>query len=99
MSEILNPTKFVIEPFFGKISWGVFSFHWPVICSLGALLIMKLNAVMGLASAYAVSCVLALIVTIALSEGFYYTLEKLATLLTKDIDTCMKRLLSAPKTS
>jgi peptidoglycan/LPS O-acetylase OafA/YrhL len=72
--------------FLGKISWGIYSFHWPIICSIGALSIIKYNSILGLRKAYAISFLFVLVFAIIMATVFYYTFDKLATYLTKKLD-------------
>jgi peptidoglycan/LPS O-acetylase OafA/YrhL len=69
--------------YLGKISWGIYSLHWPIICSVGALTIIKLNSVVGLKTAYLISFFAIVILTIILAIIFYNSFEKLAMYLTK----------------
>lgn len=64
--------------FLGKISWGIYSFHWPLICSAGALLIIRLQAQTGLINSYAIACVLTGIITLIASVIFYFSFERLS---------------------
>lgn len=80
--------------FFGSISWGIYSFHWPIICSLGALSMIRIAGRIGLKAAYAVTFPFVFILTILLSVCFYYTLERLAAFLTKKINGLLVQLLS-----
>ncbi len=64
--------------FIGRISWGIYSYHWPLIASLGAVLLISLSKHFGLANAYRVSFFIILLLTLLLSIVNYYTLEKLA---------------------
>lgn len=80
--------------FFGKISWGIYSFHWPLICSLGALLIIHLQPQIGLLNAYVLACVLSALITFFVSVGFYFTFEKLSSRLSKTIAAVLKQILS-----
>ena len=80
--------------FLGKISWGIYSFHWPIICSVGALLIVGLSAHTSLTRAYALSCVFSVIITIVLSICFFYTFERLAAFLVKKANLFLSKILS-----
>lgn len=79
--------------FLGKISWGIYSFHWPLICSLGAMIIVNYSSQFGLSNTYLVACILTGIATIVLSTIFFHTLEKLASYLTLLISKFFQRIM------
>lgn len=65
-----------------KISFGVYSFHWPVICSVGSLTLIvglesQWNALLALLAAFAVS----VICTVIMSVAYLFTVEKLTTVI------------------
>lgn len=62
--------------FFGEISFGIYSFHWPILCSIGSLLIIKLWNVTGGKIAIFISMVVSMVATIAISIVFHYVIEK-----------------------
>ena len=64
--------------FLGKISWGIFSFHWPLACSFGALAMLGLAGQLGLTGAYAAAFWITLALTAVLSAGFRYSFERLS---------------------
>ena len=76
--------------FLGYVSWGIYSFHWPLICSIGALFIIALQPQMGLTAAYALTCIAVSMITIFVSVIFRYTFEKLAAWLTSLVDRTLK---------
>ena len=80
--------------FLGKISWGIYSFHWPLMCSLGAMLMITMEPEMGLLNSYALSCGLTAIATLMVSVVFYFTFERLSSYLSKKIDICLEKLIS-----
>lgn len=63
----------------GKISFGVYSFHWPVICSVGSLLLL-----LGIQQhwlpllAFFVPLLVSIPCTIVLSIAYHFTVEKLS---------------------
>lgn len=88
MDNILSskPVKFL-----GDISWGVYSFHWPLMCSLGALLIIKLQSEIGLLASYVIACGVVLLVTLIISILFKNTFERLSSYLSLIINTGLKK--------
>lgn len=83
----LKPFKFL-----GEISWGIYSFHWPLMCALGALLIIKLQPQTGLFVSYVISCFVVFLVTVATSIIFKFTFEKLSSYLSSTINTYIKQI-------
>ena len=79
--------------FLGDISWGIYSFHWPLICSAGSLLIIALQPKTGLLASYVVSCAAVGILTIVISIIFRFTFERLSSSLTSAIDSLLKRII------
>lgn len=57
----------------GKISWGVYSFHWPLMCSAGAGLMLFLADKTGLGMAYWI--VLGVIVLATLLVAWLYSIS------------------------
>lgn len=80
--------------FLGKISWGIFSFHWPLMCSVGAALIINLQPHMGLVKAYLLACVVSAVITFVVSVIFNVTFERLSSHLSTAIDTGLKQITS-----
>ena len=79
---------FSAKPFFlaGKISFGVYAFHWPVICSVGSLLLIlgigqSWDPVVTVLTAFFGSVV----ATVALSVGYLFTVEKFGDFLVKQV--------------
>lgn len=67
---------------FNKISFGIYSFHWPLICSIGALLILvrpsKLGMIMG--------WIVCIIITFGVSIFYHIVFEN-------NINKIMKKIL------
>ena len=62
--------------FLGKISFGIYSFHWPVFCSLGMIIFMKTCGVYGAVIVLIVSGICTTVLTIVISIVYYYVFEK-----------------------
>lgn len=74
---------FSSKPFLliGKISFGVYAFHWPVTCSVGSLVLMKCidlqwHPIYTMAASFLVS----LLFTVIISVVYYFTVEKFGNL-------------------
>ena len=80
--------------FLGKISWGIYSFHWPLMCSIGALLIINLQPQAGLINAFSLACISSALITLVFSVIFYYTFERLSSYLSTTIASCLKQITS-----
>lgn len=70
---------FSAKPFLliGKISFGIYAFHWPATCSVGSIVLLK-----GIASQWhpiytiAASFLVSLLCTVVISIVYYFTVEK-----------------------
>ena len=79
--------------YLGKISWGIYSFHWPLICSLVALIIVNCSSQFGLSGSYLAACILTGMASIVLSAIFYHTFERLASRLTLLVSKFFQRII------
>lgn len=70
-NKILSSRPF---QFLGDISWGVYSFHWPIYSSIGALLILNVNTG-GLVSTWVIGMLVSIILTVIISILYRYTFE------------------------
>lgn len=89
-------TVFSSKPiqFIGKLSWGIYSFHWPIICSFGALFILGLTSHIGLIQSYFVSFVIIFLFTLLFSVCFYCSFERLSSFITKQATACLVKLIN-----
>jgi peptidoglycan/LPS O-acetylase OafA/YrhL len=90
IERLLSSKPFI---FIGDISWGVYSLHWPLLCSVGAVCIIKLSGVTGLTAAFLLSFLIIVISTLLLSTAFFFTFEKLSGFLTRKIVEVFKSAL------
>ena len=70
---------FSIKPFLlaGKINFGVYAFHWPVICSVGSLILLAgIQQNWHPIVIYFSSLFLSVVATIVLSIFYHFTVEK-----------------------
>lgn len=79
--------------FFGDISWGIYSFHWPVICSVGGMMMLALTPKAGLVSAYLAACAASLALTVLLAAANRHSFEIAAAKLTGLIDGLLRKAL------
>ena len=56
--------------FLGHISWAAYSFHWPLMCSFGAVLLLR---VQGIRQAFLSAFLICVIMTILIS--FLYSIS------------------------
>ena len=63
--------------FLERLSWWIYSFHWPLLCSLGALMLIINADSLGLIQSYMVSIITCTIVTLITSIIMLYTVQKL----------------------
>lgn len=71
--------------FIGNISWGIYSFHWPIFGSIGALLLLAFCDQMGLVKAYFSTFIISFVVVVLISIGFYYTFERISKVLSQNV--------------
>ena len=62
--------------FFGKISFGIYSLHWPVFFSFGMLIISKTTEKFGLLESSVLAIIISIAITVLLSILYYYGIEK-----------------------
>lgn len=81
--------------FVGKISFGIYSFHWPLFCSLGALILIKCWSSLGPCPAYWLAISVVLSATVVVSLAFYYTAEKISSAAVQKISHALQTVLGA----
>ena len=62
--------------FIAKISFGIYSFHWPVLCSVGMLVLLNTYKRIGLLSASLTAVAISIILTFIISIIYYFCIEK-----------------------
>lgn len=78
--------------FLGRISWGIYSFHWPVICSIAGIMII-LSSQIGLQIAYIIVCIIATCITVIISVAYYYSFERISIKLSKSVGSLIQKIL------
>lgn len=73
--RVKNFLEIKVFNFVGKISFGVYSFHWPIFCSCGSLIIIKLWNILGGGYAILLAIIFSAIATSLISVLFYYLVE------------------------
>ena len=79
--------------FLGQISFGIYSFHWPVFCSLGAWLLLFLTSKTGIWTAFAIASFVSVAFTFLLSYVYNITAEKFSTKLVDRITGSISHFL------
>lgn len=90
-NKIICNTAFV---FLGKYSFGIYAFHWPLICSVGAYLIIKLCTLTTLFLSVLVSSMVCILITILMAYFYGITLEKISPKLVEKITGVVQRIIS-----
>lgn len=89
-----NLLSYRIPSYFGKISWGIYSFHWPMICSLGAYILLVCFPIYGIWKATILASSITAFATVILSHIYTNTFEKWSTKLTAQITSQIQRIIS-----
>ena len=74
------------------LSFGVYAFHWPVMCSVGSLLLLFLQPHTGLSTALLLSCVFSALLTLVMAYFFSITLEKLSSRIIRGIQARLESI-------
>ena len=64
--------------FLGDINFGIYSFHWPVFCSIGMRVILCFSRKKGLWFPVIIGCISALLTTLILAYLYHITCERLS---------------------
>lgn len=82
MLLVLNRVKFAekilstkLFMFLGKISFGIYSFHWPVYISIGAIIMMQMLPEYSLFKTIIVSSAVCAAITVVIAIIYHYTFE------------------------
>ena len=70
----------------GSISFGVYSLHWPVFCSIGLLLIIREIGAMPGSRIYLISVLVSVLITVCLSVLFHASVERWSSMFCKKLD-------------
>ncbi len=65
-----------IAEFVSKISFGIYSFHWPVLCSIGMLVLINTYRQIGFGKACIIVGGISVAVSFLISIIYYYCIEK-----------------------
>lgn len=79
--------------FYGNISFGIYSFHWPLYCSVGALIIILLSQYISVGLAVLIAAISSVLLTVILSIGYHYSFERVSSNITKKVLFIMMKQL------
>ncbi len=65
-----------IADFVSKISFGIYSFHWPVLCSFGMIILLNLSEKLNLLNSCIIAAASSALITLVFSTVYYYIIEK-----------------------
>ena len=65
-----------IAQFINKISFGIYAFHWPIFCSIGMLMFVKLCQTHNLFVSGIISSIISVVLSLLSAIIFYYVFEK-----------------------
>ena len=77
--------------FINKISFGIYSFHWPVLCSIGMLILINMYKRIGLLMACVVVVCVCVVISFFVSIVYYYCIEKHIYSILKKIEKSWKK--------
>lgn len=76
--------------FLGSVSWGIYAFHWPIYCSVGMLILLKLYGVLQNSILQIVIIGVCFLVTLVLAVISRETIEKITDIFCKKINRKFK---------
>lgn len=77
-----------------SLSWEIYSFHWPILCSVGSLFLLSLSPHLGLPVAYGLSCLTCVFLTLLISILYHHSLAKLSSDLNAKINAMLSNTFS-----
>ncbi len=72
--------------FINKISFGIYSFHWPIFCTFGMLILVNLSQKYNLFVSGILCSVISVIISLLFAVFYYYVFEKWIYISLKKID-------------
>lgn len=60
----------------GQISFGIYSFHWPLLCSVGAFVMIRCASITTVRLSLLIACIVTLLLTVFISFLFSISFEK-----------------------
>lgn len=82
INKILSSKMF---EFLGKISFGIYSFHWPLYCSVGALIMVELSSSIGVLYSLIIAMLGTGCLTVVISWLYHILCERFSGFLTKKV--------------
>lgn len=90
--DIINAVfSFSIAQFINKISFGIYSFHWPVLCSFGMYVLIKTHEKYGLINSAIFASITSVLITLLISILYYCLFEKQIYKMLRKIDALWKK--------
>lgn len=76
-----------------KMSWGVYSFHMTVFCTIGCKILINLANSINLFLAFITASLVSVVLTIIISQIYYISFEKLSSFINKKLTDGLKKLI------
>lgn len=80
-----------LSQFINKISFGIYSFHWPVFCSFGMYIVINSYESYGLINSVIFSAIASVLITLIISIFYHYLLEKQIYKVLKKLDNLWRK--------
>lgn len=77
----------------GTISFGIYSFHWPVLCSVGARLLLMLYGKVNVSVVVGAVFAASVVITMLLAYAYHVSLERLSFAIIDKGESSLKRLV------